>query len=157
MDYANKSVKRAGEVVQSFVAVSKTITQFTQQNSASLGLTLPQMGILNTISSNPGITLKEITDKLTMSKSTVSVSIDDLVNSSLVERQESMKDRREINLKSTSKGLELSRKSSENAFAYRAMVSALEKMSEKDIDVLLQLHNEILLHLKEYKPIINNG
>lgn len=151
MDYTNMNVQRAGEVVQSFVSISKTITKFTQQNAASLGLTLSQMGILNVISSISGITLKEITEKLSIPKSSVSVSIDDLVNAGLVERKESKADRREINLNATSKGKELSRKSCENALAYRAMASALEKIPENDINLLLQIHNEIFTHLKEYK------
>lgn len=149
MDYIDKNVQQAEEVVQSFVSINKNITRFTLQNAASLGLTLPQMGILNTISSIPGITLKEITVKLFIPKSTVSVSIEELVKAGLVERKASLDDRREINLKVTTKGRELSKKSCESALSYRVMVSVLEKISDNDIQMLLHIHNEILTQLKE--------
>lgn len=149
MDYSDKKVKKAIEVLQSFWAINKTTTKFTRQNAEKLGLTLQQLSILNTLFSFPGLTLKEITEKLLSSKSTVSVSVDGLVNLGLVERKTSEEDRREINLKLTSKGEGLSRKSSENAFSYRAMVIALEKMNEKDVDSLVRLHKELLTHLQE--------
>lgn len=151
MDYTNEKVKRAGEIIQSFVTINKALTKFTQQNAASLGLTLPQMGILNTIFSAPGITLKEITEKLFISKSTVSVSVDDLVKTGLVERKSSVDDRREIKLKVTNKGKELSRKSCDNALSYKAMLLALEKISEDEIQSLIRIHKKLLAQLKEFE------
>lgn len=148
MDFSNQKVKQAAKVVQSFVTIGKTLSKFTQQNAAGLGLSLPQMGILNTIYSSPGITLKEITEKLFLSKSTVSVNVDDLVNSGLIERKTADTDRREINLKLTAKGRELSQKSCQNALAYQAMVSALAKVPEADIQSLLRVHEELLANLQ---------
>lgn len=147
MDYLDKRANCAAEVVQSFVTISRAITKCTEQNAASLGLTLPQMGIMNTISATPEITLKEITERLLLSKSTASVAVDDLVTAGLVERKTSTDDRREINLKATFAGKELSRKSGENAFSYRAMVRALAAIPEPDIQLLLRTHQEILAHL----------
>lgn len=149
MDYADERVKLAGDVVQSFMNISKILIKFTQKNAASLGLTSPQMGILNTISSAPGKTLKEISEKLFLSKSTISVSVDDLVNAGLVERKVSEEDRREINLYVTDKGRQLSKKSCDNALSYRAMVAALEKIPENDIRLLLGIHRELQANLKE--------
>ena len=149
MDYYNDNkVKRAAEVVQSFMTISKTLTRFTKQNAARLGLTLQQMGILNTIYSSPGITLKEITGKLQLSKSSVSINVDDLVNLGLVERKTSEEDRREIHLQLTTTGQELSKKSCQNPLSYKAMILALEKISEEDIQFLLRIHNELLSNLQ---------
>ncbi|MDR3541284.1 MAG: MarR family winged helix-turn-helix transcriptional regulator [Desulfosporosinus sp.] len=151
MDYNDNHVKQAAAVVQSFVTISKTLTQFTKQNAASLGLTLQQMGILNTIYPSPNITLKEITEKLQLSKSTVSINVEDLVNLGLVERKTSTEDRREIHLKLTTAGQELSKKSCQNAPSYKAMIFALEKLSEEDIQFLLQIHNELSTNLQTWK------
>jgi len=151
MDYNNIKVKQAAEVVQSFITISKALTKFTLQNAISLGLTLQQMGILNTISSSPEITLKEIADKLQLAKSTLSVNVDGLVNLGLIDRKTSGEDRREIHLTSTAKGQELSRKSSRNALSYRAMILALEKIPEEDVEFLLRTHKELLLHLQDCK------
>ncbi|MDQ7094840.1 MarR family transcriptional regulator [Desulfosporosinus sp. PR] len=149
MDYSDKKVEIAAEVVQSFMTISKVLVKYTQQNATSLGLTLQQMGILNTIYSSPGITLKEITEKLQLSKSTVSVNVDDLVNAKLVERKTSAEDRREINLNLTAEGEELARKSCRNASSYKAMMSALATIPEEKIHWLLETHGQLLKNLQE--------
>lgn len=151
MDYNNPKVKQAGEVVQSFVAISKVLTKFTTQNAVSLGLTVQQMGILNIISTFPEITLKEITEKLNLPKSTVSTNVDSLVKLELIDRKITEDDRREIHLISTLKGKELSKKSSQNALSYQAMILALEKIPEEDVEVLLRTHHELLSYLRDCK------
>ena len=150
MDYTDAKVKQAGEVVQSFMEISRVLTKFTSQNAESLGLTLQQMGILNTISAFPEITLKEITEKLNIPKSTVSVNVESLVNLELIDRKTTEEDRREIHLASTPKGKKLSEKSSQNAPSYRAMILALEKMAEEDIHVLITTHKELLKDLRDF-------
>jgi MarR family transcriptional regulator, organic hydroperoxide resistance regulator len=148
MDYNDFKVKQAAEVVQSFMMVSKTLVKFTQQNAESLGFTLQQLGILNTIYTSPLITLKEITEKLLIPKSTASVNVDELVNLGLVKRKVSEYDRREINLILTAKGKEISKKSSQTPASYIAMISALEKISTEDIHTLLCIHKELLRFLR---------
>lgn len=143
MDYNDFKVKQAAEVVQSFMMISKTLAKYTQQNANSLGLTLQQLGVLNTIYSCPFINLKEITEKLFMPKSTTSVSVEELVNLGLVERKSSEDDRRQINLIITDKGKEISERSIQTPASYIAMVSALEKVPTEDIDTLLNIHKEL--------------
>lgn len=151
MDYNNPKVKQAAEVVQSFMTISRVLTKFTSQNAESLGLTAQQMGILNVISAFPKITHKEITEKLNLPKSTVSVNIDSLVDLKLIERKTTEENRREIPLTSTLKGKELSRKSSQNAFSYRAMISALEHIPEHDVQSLVKAHKTLLDSLQNCK------
>jgi len=143
MDYNDLKVKQAAEVVQSFMKISKTLAKYTQQNANSLGLTLQQLGVLNTIYSSPLITLKEITEKLFIPKSSASVCVEELVNLGLVERKSSEEDRRQINLILTDKGMEISKKSIQAPASYIAMVSALEKIPKDDIDTLLRIHKEL--------------
>ncbi|MFL0247356.1 MarR family winged helix-turn-helix transcriptional regulator [Candidatus Clostridium stratigraminis] len=143
MDYNDLKVKQAADVVQSFMKISKTLARYTQQNAVSLGLTLQQLGVLNTIHSSPLITLKEITEKLFIPKSTASVSVEELVNLGLVERKLSKEDRRQINLILTDKGIEISKKSIQTPASYIEMVSALEKISKEDIHTLIHIHKEL--------------
>jgi MarR family transcriptional regulator, organic hydroperoxide resistance regulator len=147
----DEKMKQAAEVVHSFTRVSQMLMKFTQQNAAALGLTVAQMGILNTISLKPGITLKEVTEKLLLPKSSVSVAVDDLVNSGLVERRSSAGDRREINLSATEQGMKLFKKSCASPLSYIAMSHALERIPEADIQSLLRLHGELLSHLAQYE------
>ncbi|SPF38642.1 MarR family protein [Candidatus Desulfosporosinus infrequens] len=151
MDYNDHHVKQAAALVQSFVTITRTLTKFTKQNATSLGLTIQQMGILNTIYSSPDITLKEITEKLQLLKSTVSISVEDLVHLDLVERKTSEEDRRAIRLKLTPAGQELSKKSCQNALSYRAMSLALENLPDEDIQFLVRIHNELLNNLQNCK------
>jgi len=151
MNYNDIKVKQASEVVQSFITISKSLTKFTLQNANSLGLTLQQMGILNTIHCSPKTTQKEIADKLQLPKSTVSVNVDDLVNLGLVDRETTGEDRREVHLILTTKGQALSIKSIHNALSYRAMIIALEKIPAEDVQLLLRTHKELLIHLQDCK------
>ncbi|MCP1452411.1 MarR family winged helix-turn-helix transcriptional regulator [Priestia megaterium] len=149
MEFSQQSLKQAGEVVQSFISINKAIIKFTQNNAASLGLTVQQMGILNWIFSNPGSTLKAVTKQLDIPKSTVSVSIDGLVSLGLVERKQSTENRREVHLKVTTKGKGVSQRSIKNASSYKAMAKALENLSKEDIASLLNMNKNLLTSLKE--------
>ncbi len=106
------------------------------------------MGILNTIYGIPNITLKSISERLSVPKSTVSVNVDELVNLGLIERNPSSEDRREIKLKVTMKGQEISQKSIENSTSYKAMSLALEQLEETEIQTLLYMHKSILNSLR---------
>ncbi|CAM2793854.1 helix-turn-helix domain-containing protein [Paenibacillus sediminis] len=150
MDYNDERTKKAAEIFQSFWAINKITSKLTQQNAESLGLTLQQLAVLNTLFSFPGLTLKQLTERLMSPKSTVSVSVDGLVNLRLVERNISEADRREIKLNLTNEGKELSKKSSENAPSYKAMIFALDKMSKEDIQSLLRIHKELSQHLEHF-------
>jgi DNA-binding MarR family transcriptional regulator len=143
MDYNDLKGKKAAEVVQSFMSISKTLAKFTQQNAESLDLTLQQLGILNTIYSSPLIIFKEITENLLISKSTATVSVDELVNLGLIELKSSEDDRHEINMTLTDQGKEISKKSIQTPASYNAMISALEKISTEDVDTLLRIHKEL--------------
>ncbi|PGL29611.1 MarR family winged helix-turn-helix transcriptional regulator [Bacillus thuringiensis] len=144
----NQSLKIGAEGVQSFVAINKEIIKLRNQNASSLGLTVQQMGILNTIYRIPNITLKIISERLSVPKSTVSVNVDELVNLGLIERNPSSEDRREIKLKVTMKGQEITQKSIENSISYKAMSLALEQLEETEIQTLLHMHKNILNSLR---------
>lgn len=151
MSLKNLSFKQAGEVVQSFATINKEIIKFTHQNASSLGLTVQQMGILNTIYAIPNITLKEISERLSVPKSTVSVNVDELVNLEFIERKQSDEDRREIKLKVTNQGQEASKKSIENSTSYKAMELALQQLQEDDVQTLLRIHKDLLISLQQFR------
>ncbi|PIE94749.1 MarR family transcriptional regulator [Bacillus fungorum] len=151
MSLKNQSFKQAGEVVQSFVTINKEIIKFTHQNASSLGLTVQQMGILNTIYALPNVTLKEISERLSVPKSTVSVNVDELVNLQFIERKQSDEDRREIKLKVTNQGQKASKKSIENSTSYKAMELAIQQLQEDDVQTLLRIHKNLLISLQQFR------
>ncbi|HDR7590439.1 MarR family transcriptional regulator [Bacillus mycoides] len=151
MSLHKQGIKQASEIVHSFVKINKEIIKFTHQNASTLGLTVQQMGILNSIYATPNTTLKDISERLSVPKSTMSVNVDELVNLELIERKQSHEDRREIQLKVTTKGQEISKRSIENSTSYKAMELALEQLSEEDIQILLRIHNDLLNSLQHFK------
>lgn len=126
--------------MRSFVAINKEIIKFTNQNTSSLGLTVQQMGILNAIYIVPNITLKSISERLSVSKSTVNINVDEVVDLRLIKRTLSSENRREINFKITTKGQKTTRKSIENSTSYKAMSLTLEQLQETEIQTLLRIH-----------------
>ncbi|HJV45129.1 MAG TPA: MarR family transcriptional regulator [Bacillota bacterium] len=145
----DQKVNKALEAWQTFFTINKHTTKLSQQNAESLGISLQQLSILHILHASPGATLKEVTEILVSAKSTVSMSVEGLVNAGLVTRTASEEDRREINLKLTSEGEVLAIKSKRNAYSYRGIALALEKMDEKDVETLIHLNKELLSHLQE--------
>lgn len=144
LNFNDPKVKRVMEVYQSLWAINKFTAKLTKKNAEGFGLSLQQLSILNTLLAFPESTQQELAERLVSSKSTISIGIDKLVHMGLVERKFSTEDRREVKLKLTVKGEEVSKKSSKNAISYKAMLSALEKLPEEDIQSLLRIQQELL-------------
>lgn len=149
LDFKDPKINQVQEVYQSLWAINKTTARFTKKNAESFGLTLQQLSILNTLFAFPELTQQELAERLISSKSTISVGVDKLVKMGLVERESSDEDRREVKLKLTTQGEEVSKKSSRNSISYKAMLSALENMPDEDIQSLLRIQKELLNHLIE--------
>ena len=150
MNYSDPQVKQAIEVLQSFMAVTRTTSDFTRRNAESLGLTLLGMSIVNTLYRTPGLTLKKLAEKLQASKSTISVSVEGLVQSDIVERAQVEGNRREVNVTLTPKGGELAQRSIRQAYSYRAMTSALQSVDKEHIQQMLDTHAQILVTLRQF-------
>ncbi|OZB90793.1 MarR family transcriptional regulator [Paenibacillus sp. XY044] len=136
-------MKLAAEVVQSFTGIQKRLLEFTRSNAESLGLTVLQLAVLNTLHAAPGLTLKELTERLSSPKSTISVQVEGLVQAGLVDRVISETDRREVRLSLTADGRERSLQSAANPRSYQAMEYALKQVPASDIQNLLRIHQDI--------------
>ncbi|MBB3130237.1 DNA-binding MarR family transcriptional regulator [Paenibacillus rhizosphaerae] len=143
-------IKLAAEVVQSFTGIQQRLLEFTRSNAESLGLTVLQLAILNTLYTAPGMTLKELTERLSSPKSTISVQVEGLVQSGLVDRVISETDRREVKLSLSADGRERSLQSAVKPRSYQAMGHALEQIPASDVESLLRIHQEIQKFLEEY-------
>ncbi|GMK44120.1 hypothetical protein PghCCS26_12470 [Paenibacillus glycanilyticus] len=137
----------AMDIYQSFFRITRQLKKLAFHSAANLGLTVHQINILESVRLNPGQKQKELTEKLVFAKSRVSVHIDQLVEKGLVVREPSEQDRREIQLFITPAGEELCELYNQEAASYKALSSALEKLSTDDVDKLHQLHQQILSHL----------
>lgn len=136
--------QQTSEVYHSFFAVSRQLKKLAHQSAAKLGLTVHQIGILNSIQDNPGQSQKEVTERLVFAKSRVSTQIDALAEKNLVTRVISEQDRRETKLYITPAGEELCKRYNEEAFSYKVLGSALEQFSGEEIDTLLRMNRQLL-------------
>ncbi|QSF47128.1 MarR family winged helix-turn-helix transcriptional regulator [Paenibacillus tianjinensis] len=137
------------EIYHSYFKVARQLKRLAHQGAASLGLTVHQIGVLNSIHENPGQTQKEVTERLVFAKSRVSLHIDSLAEKGLVSRITSEQDRRETKLFITSEGETLCRRYNEEAFSYKMLSSALEQFPEEDIQSLLRMNKQLLAHLMQ--------
>ena len=85
-------------VVHLFKAVHKIYRDQIYEKSRQYGFTGPQIGLIIGLSKNPYITLKEISESLGLSKSTVSGMVDRLVGQGVVIREIPENNRRIVRL-----------------------------------------------------------
>ena len=75
-------------------------------DSACCGITIAQCHTLVEIGRSHGLSLNDLSESLTLDKSTMSRTVDNLVNSGLVKRQIDTSDRRYTKIRLTAKGSE---------------------------------------------------
>lgn len=137
------------EVYHSFFAVARQLKKLAHHSAANHGLTVHQLGILNSVYRIPGQTQKELTERLVFAKSRLSIHIDALAEKGLVQRMTSEQDRREIKLYITPAGEELCMRYNEEAFSHKVLEAALTQFSEEEIQSLLHMNRQLLSHLMQ--------
>jgi len=86
------------KVVYLFKAIHKIYRDQIYEKSRQYGLTGPQIGLIIGLAKNPNITMKEMSDCLGLSKSTVSGIVDRLVGQGVVIREIPEDNRRIVRL-----------------------------------------------------------
>ncbi len=116
-----------------------------QNNSACCcGVTLPQCHALMELSKENIMTLNYLSEKLTLDKSTVSRTIESLVNNELVSRTIPKENRRITNLSLTKKGIDACKEiNTGNDDYYRKALKSIPK-------------EELPIFLKSFETIVNN-
>jgi len=137
------------EVYNSFFSIARRLIKLNHQSAASLGLTVHQISILNAVRTDPGLTQKEVTERLVFAKSRVSTHIESLVEKGLVTREVSETDRRETKLFITETGNDLCLQYNEEAVSYKALGVSLQQFTQEEIATLLRMHEHLLNQLLE--------
>ncbi|BCG58819.1 MarR family winged helix-turn-helix transcriptional regulator [Paenibacillus sp. URB8-2] len=136
--------RHTAEVYHSFFSVARQLKRLAHQSAAEVGLTVHQLDILRLIRKVPGLTQKEVTERLRVPKSRVSLHIDALVEKELAVRETSPQDRRETLLRSTSAGEELCERYDREDQSRLALDQALRQFSAEEIGSLLDMHQRLL-------------
>jgi DNA-binding MarR family transcriptional regulator len=98
------------EIMYSVFRMQKALYRLVREDAARVGITEVQLMILYTLWKKENIRLNDLAEKLNLSNSNVSGTVDRLVNSGLVVREISKHDRRAVILSLTDKGRETIKK-----------------------------------------------
>ena len=126
------------EVGRLLFETGKLMKQYMRKNFEHEGITLPQGSVLGILMKNGEMKISELSNKLTLSNSTVSGIVDRLEKQQLVERRRSEEDRRIVYVTASQKFLEMhmeSHKKIERSFEELLDTGTPEEM-EKIIDGL---------------------
>ncbi|AIF67165.1 transcriptional regulator [Terribacillus saccharophilus] len=133
--------EKISQVIQSFRCLNQAFHKQFWHNADQLGVTVVQLHILKVLADEPGTGLNDLAHKVNASKSTVSETVERLVQAELVKRERSTHDRRAIVLSLTPKGLE------QKKTAYRTYLQRLGNISDfstEEVETLLSLHSRLL-------------
>ncbi len=84
----------AKEIVDNLKVVGQFLRRVTDADIARSGLTAPQIGVLDALAETDGLSLKDLSERVALSHSTVSGIVDRLQRQELVHRQQDTRDRR---------------------------------------------------------------
>lgn len=109
------------------------------------GLSMQELNVLNTIGDNKSCIMSDIAKNLSLSLSSVTVIVEKLVKSGLVERVRSEEDRRIVYGKLTSEGAKIYQ--SQIDFLYSMLNKILEKLSLEEQSSLTRVVQKIAASL----------
>lgn len=98
----------AEEIVDIFRALHKEFRTQIIKESCRYGLTVPQMLLIHELQEHPGVTLNDLSKKLSLSKSTVSGIVDRLEKGEYVTREIPKDNRRIVKISLLPKGIGIS-------------------------------------------------
>ncbi|MBC1898593.1 winged helix-turn-helix transcriptional regulator [Listeria booriae] len=145
------TLQQTGDIIKAIVSINNALSQITKQHEFELGVTFHQLAIINTIQFHQGGTLKQVIDQLSLSKSTASTQVEQLVTKDYIKREFSKKDRRETRLTLTTKGIELAQQSIEILPFYQTTQEQLATQSPETIEAITETLTQVLTQLQHLK------
>lgn len=145
------NLQQAGDVIKAVVSINNTLVQITRQYESELGLTFLQLAIVNTIRFHEGGTLKQVTEQLSLSKSTASTQVDQLVVKGVIHRETSKIDRRETVLSLTERGAHAAQKSITILPFYQVTTEQLRAKEPENVQSLIETLGQLLEELQHLK------
>lgn len=132
------------ETLKQFRIIINALRQHYRQLEKACGISGAQVWILASISETPGVTVSQLSKKLSIHVSTVSNMLDKLAKAGMVERLRCSHDRRVVNLQLTSKGKTILARAPQPLTGL--VPYALEGLPEK---VLKRLHGDLAALIKQ--------
>jgi DNA-binding MarR family transcriptional regulator len=138
-------MEKAGrEVMYSIFRIRKALYRLIREDATRVGITELQLIILYTLLKKDNIRLNDLAEKLNLSNSTVSGTIDRLVSAELVTREPSKEDRRAVTLRLTEKGkAKITEAFNDESVLVQRLRKVETEINEDDIEKLLSIQQKI--------------
>ena len=134
-----KEVETALDLWVKLARSYSAIYKYATDNIRSLGITLPQLAVIEAIGHLGPLTVGAICDKMLVTGGNMTLVLDNLEKLNLVKRVPSKNDRRAINVELTSKGNKVfERDFKDHAFFITDLMSALTAKEQKELAKLLK-------------------
>lgn len=134
-----KEVETALDLWVKLARSYSAIYKYATDNIRSLGITLPQLAVIEAIGHLGPLTVGAICDKMLVTGGNMTLVLDNLEKLNLVKRVPSKNDRRAIIVELTPKGQKVFDKSfKEHAFFIANLMSALSSKEQKELATLLK-------------------
>lgn len=105
-EYSESSVEKYEELLVAIRQIIRAIDLRSKKLSKAVGITGPQLLVLQEVSAAPGLTSKQVSDCINLSQATVTSILDRLEAKSLLVRRRDSDDRRKVSLYLTDTGVE---------------------------------------------------
>lgn len=152
MDNESQELMRSTILLNSFWKMQKNVMQFVQKTASNNDLSVPQYSILMTMTHFDNMTQKAVGEKTFLPKSTLSQAVDGLVQSGLLNRHQLESNRREMQLSISEQGKTLIKAIHfQKDGIHQVFHNAIEQLTEKQYQELIQTHIQITTYLEEQK------
>jgi DNA-binding MarR family transcriptional regulator len=132
------------ELVRSFQEIKRSFFKVIRETADSVDVTVPQLMVLYNLRKSPEIGLGELAERLKMTTSTISGVVDRLVKAKLVDRAQSVHDRRAVILKVTEAGNQKLDRAVGPDSMIKQRLSKLWNLPDEDVQTLLRIHQQII-------------
>jgi len=132
------------EMMYSVFRIRKALYTLIREDATRVGITELQLIILYTLSKKDNIRLNDLAEKLNMSNSTISGTIERLVSAGLVIRKPSKEDRRAVTLHLSEKGKEkLQEAFNDESLLLQRLQKVETTLAKEEIETLLALQQKV--------------
>ncbi|RDW18513.1 MarR family transcriptional regulator [Oceanobacillus arenosus] len=143
---------QSSQLLHSFFSVNKNIVRIVQNIAVENDLTVPQYTILMIVIHSKEMTQKKVGEQSFLPKSTLSQAVDGLVRLGLLERQQVVGNRREMNLIISEKGERYFKDIHlQNGGIHELFQAAIKPLSNMQREELLNMHLQIAKNLEAYQ------
>jgi len=142
--------EQADEILAIFKSIKKSLSCKYEKIAKEYGFTAPQLGVIFHLYMMPSITLNELSDHMSLTKSTVSGIVDRLAKQGVVNR-EIPKDNRRIVKLSISEEFRRNNdiKAIKKRFFNEFLLNSIEKMDSKEVEKIIYGLRQLSVLLKD--------